>query len=328
MNPQSRLDALGEKRVQLKKQLAAVRMEALRAVQESGGVGPVDLLGRPKNINNEAALLILRQLDGIKQAMFAQRLRRDNYPEYLRKKREHYARKKSAVLASQKRRYERDKPAILEKMRVKGKIKRAQVSADPKVIAQRKKRIQELGPSRAKRMREFCEKWWEGHVSVRTPERVREYNRRYYAKPGKAEERHKYQQGYRRSEEGRKKRRLREKAHREDNPHFKIRVALKSRLYGALKSKGIRKTIATMKLAGCSLEFLKQHLESQFLQGMSWDNYGEWHIDHKIPCKAFDLTDSEEQKRCFHYKNLQPLWAIDNLRKNAKILPEFAQLLP
>ena len=48
---------------------------------------------------------------------------------------------------------------------------------------------------------------------------------------------------------------------------------------------------------------------------MSWDNYGDWHIDHIIPCAAFDLTDIEQQKKCFNYKNLQPLWAEENLKK-------------
>jgi hypothetical protein len=57
-----------------------------------------------------------------------------------------------------------------------------------------------------------------------------------------------------------------------------------------------------------------------FTEGMSWDNYGEWHIDHILPCSSFDLADIEQQKICFNYKNLQPLWAEDNLRKGAKII--------
>ena len=53
---------------------------------------------------------------------------------------------------------------------------------------------------------------------------------------------------------------------------------------------------------------------------MSWDNQGEWHIDHIIPCASFDLTNEEEQEKCFHYTNLQPLWAIDNMVKGCKII--------
>ena len=70
------------------------------------------------------------------------------------------------------------------------------------------------------------------------------------------------------------------------------------------------------------MQTLKQHLESQFKDGMSWNNHGVkgWHIDHIKPCASFDLTDPEEQKKCFHFSNLQPLWWIDNLKKKDKIL--------
>ena len=69
---------------------------------------------------------------------------------------------------------------------------------------------------------------------------------------------------------------------------------------------------------GCSIDELKEHLSSQFTEGMSWENYGEWHIDHIKPCASFDLSILEEQQKCFHYSNLKPLWALDNLKKGAK----------
>jgi hypothetical protein len=71
-------------------------------------------------------------------------------------------------------------------------------------------------------------------------------------------------------------------------------------------------------LLGCTLEFLKGYLEAQFVEGMTWDNYGEWHIDHIIPCADFDLSNPVAQETCFHYSNLQPLWAEDNLKKGNK----------
>ena len=73
---------------------------------------------------------------------------------------------------------------------------------------------------------------------------------------------------------------------------------------------------STKKLLGCSIEFLKQHLESQFTDGMNWANYGKWHIDHILPCASFDKSKPEEQSKCFNYSNLQPLWALDNMCKS------------
>ena len=101
---------------------------------------------------------------------------------------------------------------------------------------------------------------------------------------------------------------------RDTDPKYRAMMALHCRLYMAVKEK----TGKTMELTGCSKEELYKHLESKFMEGMTWDNYGEWHIDHIIPCASFNLEDPEEQKKCFHLTNLQPLWALDNIRKGAK----------
>jgi hypothetical protein len=81
---------------------------------------------------------------------------------------------------------------------------------------------------------------------------------------------------------------------------------------------GNKKSAPTLKLLGCSLDHLKAHLESQFRHGMSWANYGKWHIDHIIPCSAFDLSNPKQQQICFHWSNLQPLWAKENRKKRTK----------
>jgi hypothetical protein len=73
-----------------------------------------------------------------------------------------------------------------------------------------------------------------------------------------------------------------------------------------------------MGLIGLSLVEFRAYFESHFLPGMTWENHGDWHIDHKKPCSKFDLSDPDQQRLCFHYTNLQPLWKIDNLRKGAK----------
>jgi len=106
------------------------------------------------------------------------------------------------------------------------------------------------------------------------------------------------------------------KQKRNTNINFKLKCYLRTRIYHVLK--GINKSASTEKLVGCSLEFLKQHLEKQFKLGMSFSNYGKWHIDHIKPCASYDLSKPEEQKKCFNYSNLQPLWAEENLSKHDK----------
>ena len=79
-----------------------------------------------------------------------------------------------------------------------------------------------------------------------------------------------------------------------------------------------------MELVGCSLEFLKSHLEKQFDDKMTWDNYGSyWSLDHIMPMASFDLSIKEEQNKCFNWMNLQPLERKENIRKGAKILPQY-----
>ncbi len=99
---------------------------------------------------------------------------------------------------------------------------------------------------------------------------------------------------------------------------FKITLNFRRRLLRALN--GELKSTTSLKLLGCTPEDLKIHLESQFKQGMSWNNYGlhGWHIDHRISCAKFDLSKEEEQLKCFHYTNLQPLWAKENWSKGSK----------
>jgi hypothetical protein len=110
--------------------------------------------------------------------------------------------------------------------------------------------------------------------------------------------------------------------HRRDTDHvYCIKMSLHVRLYDAVKrQKGI-KSAKTIELIGCQVDELLEHLGSQFTEGMTWENYGQWHIDHIRPCASFDLTDLEQQKICFHWTNLQPLWATDNIKKGSKYDP-------
>ncbi len=107
---------------------------------------------------------------------------------------------------------------------------------------------------------------------------------------------------------------------RQTDARFHLRHSLGHRIYLALKANRISKTNSFNHLIGCSGQELKLHLQSKFKTDMTWDNYGKWHVDHIRPCSSFDLSRPEEQKKCFHYTNLQPLWAQDNLKKGAKWL--------
>jgi hypothetical protein len=105
---------------------------------------------------------------------------------------------------------------------------------------------------------------------------------------------------------------------RNSNIQQRIKHSLRARLWSAIR--GNNKSLSTIELLGCDVEYLIKYIEDLFLESMSWSNYGEWHIDHIRPCASFDLTDIEQQKICFNYKNLQPLWAEDNIRKGCKVI--------
>lgn len=108
----------------------------------------------------------------------------------------------------------------------------------------------------------------------------------------------------------------RERNRRKNNINYRIAHRLRIRMLQALK--GIDKSAKTTDLLGISISEFKIYFQSLFTKGMSWDNYDQWHIDHIKACSKFDLTDPKQQRECFHYKNLQPLWEADNLKKSNK----------
>jgi len=99
---------------------------------------------------------------------------------------------------------------------------------------------------------------------------------------------------------------------------FRLKINLSSRLRKYALLNNITKKNNTFDIIGCSPEFLKEYLEKQFIDGMSWDTRSEWHIDHIVPLSSAN-TEEEIYKLC-HYTNLQPLWAEDNLKKGSKML--------
>ena len=109
---------------------------------------------------------------------------------------------------------------------------------------------------------------------------------------------------------------------RETDMSFAIGVALRTRMAQALRKyqRAQRESVTTSmrRFLGCTMGELVKYLECRFLPGMSWENRKLWHIDHIRPLASFDLTDIEQQHLAFHYTNLQPLWAGENIRKGAR----------
>ena len=108
------------------------------------------------------------------------------------------------------------------------------------------------------------------------------------------------------------------------NPSGHLAALMRARAWKACKAQDTTKTEHTMDMVGCSKAALREHLEKQFTDRMTWENQGKdgWHIDHRRPCASFDLTDPEQQRMCFHFSNLQPMWGVENLEKAASFDPE------
>lgn len=165
-------------------------------------------------------------------------------------------------------------------------------------------------------------------------QRSRKYHAQYYANPKNRDRILAYSRDYG-ARHAEKKRQVSREWHRDNPEKVKARYrrdkqypsrvmawAVRGRFWRTLKRCSAKKANKIFSLVGCTPSELVAHLERLFKPGMTWENYGlhGWHVDHKMPCKAFDLTKPEEQKKCFHYTNLQPLWAKENWTKSAKII--------
>jgi len=172
----------------------------------------------------------------------------------------------------------------------------------------------------------------------RNNQKVKEYNKQYRAshkeelkiKAIKYQEKNKkkikiYMKAYRTKYKSVLKEYKRDYDYRrkKEDVNFRIRHNISNRILKALKRNS--KSLPTMYLIGCDTEYLMYYIQEQFTKGMNWDNHGrgwygkkEWHIDHIKPCYLFDLSKPSEQRKCFHYTNLQPLWSGDNMKKGNK----------
>lgn len=102
-----------------------------------------------------------------------------------------------------------------------------------------------------------------------------------------------------------------------NDPLFRAEYSMRARVFLAFRNKGLPQRGRTREILGCEWAELKAHMEARFTAGMSWDNYGKWHVDHIIPLSS--ATTEAELVRLCHFTNLQPLWAADNIRKGARL---------
>lgn len=113
-----------------------------------------------------------------------------------------------------------------------------------------------------------------------------------------------------------------ERKRRAEDPKYRLGIRTRTAVWQLLKERNINKTNKTFALLGYTIEELMNHLEKQFTEGMTWDNYGEWHVDHKKPMALFEFTSTDDEgfKKCWSLDNLQPLWETDNLSKGTRYL--------
>lgn len=164
-----------------------------------------------------------------------------------------------------------------------------------------------------------CKSKFAKEYRSRHPETILESKKKYASE--NREKISKYMKNYRISYKP--IRNAREKERLITEPDYMLKKRLRNNILKYLKKDGIKKSCSTSDLLGCSHEFFKSYFESKFVDGMTWEMFctsDKIHIDHIIPVDAFDLTNEDEVRKCFHYTNLQPLWKKDNLSKSNKLL--------
>lgn len=183
-----------------------------------------------------------------------------------------------------------------------------------------------------------CAKLYDREYKKKNRERIRERDKIYYYKDiEKARAKRRYY-----SNKDIEKTRAKRKIYRDNNrerirawkrkyeakqktiPEIKLVLNMRSRISGIISRNHKNKQAKTIELLGCNGIFLRKYIQKRFKKGMSWDNYGKWHIDHITPIDYFikkcNFNSLQVQKKCFNYKNLQPMWAEDNLIKGAKLI--------
>jgi hypothetical protein len=262
--------------------------------------------------------------EGEKVLSYGRRYYLANRDRILAQCKEYRERNKEAKKASDKAYYEANKEKI------KGRSKSPQGRATQKKYAAKVA----SDPKKLKKKREM-DRLYSRRYRERHPEKRKESSKRYRDKNKQAAKEYFRKRVSKDPEKYRESAASRSRKHRaafvqkhgacystlrrKRDAHFATAVTIRSRVGVALSRQNARKSNRTLKLVGCTTSELMAHLESKFAPGMSWENRGEWHIDHIVPLAAFDLSDKDQQAAAFHYTNLQPLWKKDNLAKGSKV---------
>lgn len=158
---------------------------------------------------------------------------------------------------------------------------------------------------------------WQKKIAGGYAEKHRESARNDYYKNREQRKKKANEYYYANKEVVLKKQLAKQKERLQQDPEYRLSRRLRNRLYYALKRKSWKKNTKFAEYIGCTLEELKLHLEKQFVDGMSWENMGLWHVDHKIPLVS--AQNEEEMYKLCHYSNLAPMWAKENIKKGSKV---------
>lgn len=160
-----------------------------------------------------------------------------------------------------------------------------------------------------------CQKKMSNDWKARHKEKVAEYNKKYKAENKEVISEYNAKYNIENRETIQKRTNANHYRLSRENPSFKISRTLRSRINSALKRE--IKCDHTLTILGCSIQFFLTWLEYCFKEDMTLQNHGTlWHIDHTVPCSKFNLVNEEEQKQCFHWTNMKPMYAKDNISKN------------
>jgi hypothetical protein len=235
----------------------------------------------------------------------------------LRKKadREYYHKNREIMLARHREYYQKNKEKVKESIERWRKANPDKIKEIRKGVSKRRRAKPEI----AKRMSESKKEWYLNNI-----EHAQEYARKYWIENKEAitERMREKKKEYAKKNVikiNQIKKKSRNKRMQED-PAVKLKIRVSTAIYQCLKAKKGNRSI--LEILPYSIKDLMAHLESQFVNGMTWENYGEWHVDHIKPRVAFNYNSATDPDflKLWALDNLQPLWAIDNYRKGHKII--------